>query len=92
MMKWFDVVSGQMTYTEPVAGMIGGPQFDTVDFVYVWARTKRDAVRAAVRFWERNCRGGLTACCWPHEQRRDGMNPFTGVTATETRAYSIEGV
>lgn len=84
-MKWFDVVSGKMTYQEPVPGVYGGPLFDTVDFIYVWAHTKRDAIRAAVRYWERHCRGGLTACCWPHEQRRDGLNPFAGVKAYESQ-------
>lgn len=54
--------------------------------VYVWARTKRDAIAAAVRHWQRRCtrpKGtwSRNPCCYPHTQREDGLNPFAGIKA-----------
>jgi hypothetical protein len=88
MRQWFEVVSGPIFWKENVVeylpGVWDGPTHEARDGVMVWARSRRDAVRAAVRRWQRNCpdphrRFKRYGCCYPHQQRDDGRNPFAGI-------------
>jgi hypothetical protein len=86
----YAVVSGEMEWqdlcVEYLPGVWDGPTEEYREVVYVWARTKRDAVKAGVRHWLRRCtrpKGywSVNPCCYPHRQRENGLNPFAGVAA-----------
>jgi hypothetical protein len=83
MKRWYSVTSPRWEYTEYYPELGGGPTEDIADWCVVWARTRRDAERAAVKHWLRRCRAERKwptgECCWPHHQRRDAANPFTGL-------------
>ena len=86
----FGVTSPTWEYVDYIADLGGGPTEIVASWTFVWARTKRDAIRAGVRFFAHQCgrdsKAGRRytpswACCWTHYARREGTNPFTGVRA-----------
>lgn len=75
-MKLYEVVSGNMPYTEDIY-MGQGPTYDERAVCYVRASTKRKAIIAAVRQPNEDFSTWVSRC------RSDGENPFIGVFATE---------
>lgn len=72
------VISPEMS-----SGSYGEPPEIGHDVAYVEASTKREAIRLGVKRMEANCgkpSWGRGCQCWPHEARRDNINPFAGVT------------
>lgn len=97
MLKTYEVVTGPMLYIDPITEDGRGPMETVYEVCYVTSRNKRDARKAAVRYWLRHCpRPPKTwwhnPCCYPHHQRMDQLNPFAGLKVTEVnpdvlRAY-----
>ena len=81
----YEVVTGPMFWKESVVeylpGVWDGPTEEYREGLYVWARSRRDAIKAAVRKWQRGHRENWRGCCYPHDRRRDGLNPFAEITA-----------
>jgi len=78
------VVSGPIYYTEPVVeylpGVWDGPTEEFRDVAYVWAKNRRRAAVAAVKKWQRGHKRHWRGCCYPHQQRDDGLSPFADLS------------
>jgi hypothetical protein len=84
----YEVVSPPMEYIDYIPGLGDGPTEFGVDWCIVWGRSKREAVKAAVRHWQRRCGRpngywSPNPCCYPHRQREDGLNPYAGIKAQQ---------
>lgn len=92
MLNLYTVWGPEYTYEEPVSYMLGGPRYETQDWINVMARNKNRAKAVAVKVWYRNHsmledgdRSGRKYIAYPGYWWGDvpRMNPFGMLTVEE---------
>src|SRR5258706_11619065 len=83
-LTWWLVCSPTYEYTDTIDFYIGGPSYDERDVLLIEARTKTEAKSIAVRHWLADRRS------YASNSRRDGENPYAGVTVQSIEAPCAE--